>query len=328
MLMVSVGMSLDVRELLANWRRLTPVLWAKLLLATFLVPPACALAMGTVLPIGLPALAGLFLVSVAPGAPLMTRGAAKRGFNMQMAASYQVWGALLTPLMIPVLVAAASSLYGHGIWLSPLKLLRVIALQQFVPLLAGLALVHWWPRLTGRLQRPLNLLGNLLLTVGLLGLLWKLGPALRHVSPWVAVAALLLAVACMAAGLLLLGKGTATVQTLAVSNVNRHVGLAMLLTGQDFHNPRMVPAIAAYALAAMLVMAVFARIARRGGMAATDGPAAAPGTTENHPRTGPPGDCSTASRPVLAVRSSCAKLVNSIEPRTPNPEPRILNPEY
>ncbi|MCX6878004.1 MAG: hypothetical protein NTW21_29955 [Verrucomicrobia bacterium] len=270
MLMVSVGMSLDVRELISNWRRLTPTLWAKLLLATFLVPPACALALGMVLPLGLPALAGLFLVSVAPGAPLMTRGAAKRGFNMQMAASYQVWGALLTPLMIPVLVAAASTLYGHGIWLSPLKLMEIVALQQFAPLLAGLALVHWWPPIANRLQGPLNLLGNLFLTTGVVGLLWKLGPALRQVSPWVPVAALLLAVVCMAAGLLLLGKGTQTVQTLAVSNVNRHVGLAMLLSGQDFHNPRMIPAIASYALAAVLVMTVFAWIVRRGGVAATD----------------------------------------------------------
>jgi BASS family bile acid:Na+ symporter len=270
MLMVSVGMSLDVRELISNWRRLTPALWAKLLLATFLVPPACALALGMVLPIGLPALAGLFLVSVAPGAPLMTRGAAKRGFNMQMAASYQVWGALLTPLMIPVLVVAASTLYGHGIWLSPLKLMEIVALQQFAPLLAGLALVHWWPSIAKRLQGPFNLLGNFFLTAGVVGLLWKLGPALRQVSPWVPVAALLLAVACMASGFLLLGKGTATVQTLAVSNVNRHVGLAMLLSGQDFHNPRMIPAIASYALAAVLVMTVFAWIVRRGSMAATD----------------------------------------------------------
>ena len=276
MLMVSVGMSLDVRELIANWRRLTPARWAKLLLATFLVPPACAVALGMVLPIGLPALAGLFLVSVAPGAPLMTRGAAKRGFNMQIAASYQVWGALLAPLMIPVLVAAASSLYGHGIWLSPLKLLKIIALQQFAPLLAGLALVHWWPRAANRLRQPLNLGGNILLTTGVVGLLWKLGPALRHVSPWVAVAALVLAVACMAAGLLLLGKGSATVQTLAVSNVNRHVGLAMLLSGQDFHNPRMIPAIAAYALAALLVMAVFARVARHRGLGESAGPLESP----------------------------------------------------
>jgi len=282
MLMVSVGMSLDVRELIANWRRLTPALWAKLLLATFLVPPACALGLGMVLPIGLPALAGLFLVAVAPGAPLMTRGAAKRGFNMQTAASYQVWGALLAPLMIPVLVAAASSLFGHGIWLSPVKLVKIIALQQFAPLLAGLALVHWWPRAANRLQQPLNLGGNILLTTGLVGLLWKHGPALRHVSPWVAVAALVLAVACMAAGLLLLGKGSATVQTLAVSNVNRHVGLAMLLSGQDFHNPRMIPAIAAYALAALLVMAVFARITRRRGMGESRRSLEKPVTTANH----------------------------------------------
>lgn len=265
MLMVSIGMSLDVRELLVNWRRLTPGLWAKLLLATFLVPPVCVLALATVLPLGLPALAGLFLVSVAPGAPLMTRGAAKRGFNMQMAASYQVWGALLTPLMIPALVAAASSFYGHSVWLSPLKLLKIVALQQFAPLLAGLALVQWWPRVAGRLRHPLNLVGNTLLTTGLAVLLWKLGPALRQVSPWVPVAALVLAVACMAAGRLLLGRGSATVQTLAVSNVNRHVGLAMLLSGQDFHNPRMIPAIASYALAAVMVMAVYARLTRNPG---------------------------------------------------------------
>jgi BASS family bile acid:Na+ symporter len=262
MLMVSVGMSLDIRELIGNWRQLTPVLWAKLLLATFLVPPACALALGQLLPLGLPALAGLYLVAVAPGAPLMTRGAAKRGFNMQLAASYQVWGALLTPLMIPLLVAAASSFYGHGIWLSPAKLLKIVALQQFAPLLAGLALVHWWPRVAGRLQGPLNRIGNILLTTGLVVLLWKLGPALRHVSPWVPVAALVLAVVCMATGLLLLGRGGATAQTLSVSNVNRHVGLAMLLSGQDFHNPRMIPAIACYALAAVVVMAVFAKLTR------------------------------------------------------------------
>jgi len=289
MLMISVGMSLDVRELIANWRRLTPALWARLLLATFLLPPACALALGWALPIGLPALAGLFLVAVAPGAPLLTRNAAKRGFNMQTAASYQVWGALLTPLMIPVLVAAASSLYGHGIWLSPFKLLKIVALQQFVPLLVGLVLVHWWPHFAGRAQRPLNLFGNLFLTIGLMVLLWKLGPALRQVSLWVPVAALLLAVACMVAGLLLLGKESATVRTLSVSNVNRHVGLAMLLSGQDFHNPRMIPAIAAYALAALLVMAVFAKLARCRGTGESAGSLESPAATASDLRVSHPG---------------------------------------
>ena len=78
-------------------------------------------------------------------------------------------------------------------------------------------------------------------------------------SPWVAVAAILLAVGCMAASRLLLSNRTTPVQTLAISNVNRHVGLAALLSGQHIHDPRTLPAIAAYALAAPLVMFFYAK---------------------------------------------------------------------
>jgi bile acid:Na+ symporter, BASS family len=79
--MVSVGTSLDHREFVANWRRLTPGTWARLLLMTFIMPPLLALALGAVLPIGITAMGGLFLIAVAPGAPLMIRNAAKRGFE-------------------------------------------------------------------------------------------------------------------------------------------------------------------------------------------------------------------------------------------------------
>ena len=59
---------------------------------------------------------------------------------------------------------------------------------------------------------------------------------------------------------LLLGRRTATVQTLALSNVNRHVGLALLLSGAHFQNtPLALPALASYALAAPLMMALYSR---------------------------------------------------------------------
>src|SRR3954469_20983215 len=90
-LMVSIGMSLRFREIVANWRRHTWNSWARLLLATFLVPPLIALGLGQLLPLTLATTAGLFLIAVAPGAPLLTRNIAKRGFDMQMGASYQVW---------------------------------------------------------------------------------------------------------------------------------------------------------------------------------------------------------------------------------------------
>lgn len=263
MLMVSVGMSLSPRQLVDNWRRLTPSLWARLLAATFLVPPLLALALGKLLPLDGAATAGLFLIGVAPGAPLMTRGVAKKGFDMQIAASYQVWGALLTPLMVPLLIAAGGWLYGRDIWVPPMKLLTVIAQQQFAPLLAGMVLMWLAPAFSTKVQRMLNMVGNALLIVMLVAVLYKMGPALMSANPWLALAAPLLAAGSLLAVRLLLGRRTATVQTLSICNANRHVGLALLLAGQQIQDQRPMPAIAAYALAAMLVMGLYAKLAPR-----------------------------------------------------------------
>lgn len=263
MLMVSVGMSLSPRQLLENWRRLSPSLWLRLVLATFLIPPLLALGLGHLLALGTAATAGLFLVAIAPGAPLMTRGVAKKGFDMQIAASYQVWGALLTPIMVPLLLAGGGALYGRDIWVPPLTLLGVIAKQQFLPLVGGMLLVRVLPAFSGRIQRGLNLVGNALLTLALIGLLYKMGPALAKVSPLVALAAVALAAACLLSVRLLLGNDSSTVQTLSISNTNRHVGLALLLAGQQMRDPRPVPAIAAYAIAAAIVMLVYSKCVRR-----------------------------------------------------------------
>src|SRR5271166_3555138 len=178
-LMVSIGMSLKCAQLAANWRRLTLTIWGQLLLATFIVPPLLAIALGQILPVGRAASAGLYLIAVSPGAPLMTRGVAKRGFDMQMAASYQVWGALMIPIMIPLLVAVAGWFYGREIWIPPMQLLGVIAKQQFAPFLTGAVLMHFVPGFSAKVRSALNLLGNVILTVALIALLFKMGPALK-----------------------------------------------------------------------------------------------------------------------------------------------------
>jgi len=260
LLMISIGMSLDLTEFVRNWRRLTLTSWAKLLVATFIIPPILALVLARVLPIDRGALVGLFLVAVAPGAPLMTRGVAKRGFDMQLAASYQVWGALLTPIMIPLLVGGAGLLYEKNIWVPPRTLLVVIAKQQFIPLLIGMALMRVAPAFSIKVRRALNVIGNGLLMVALIALLVKMGPALEEVSPWVAIAAILLAAGCIAASFILLAGEKVTTETLVICNVNRHVGLALLLSNTHFKNLTALPSIAAYALAAQLIMFIYARL--------------------------------------------------------------------
>ena len=263
LLMLSIGMSLSLRQLIETWQKLTPSLWIRLLAATFIIPPLLALALGSILPIGAAATAGLFLVAVAPGAPLMTRGVSSKGFDRHIVASYQVWGAVLAPLMIPLLVAGGSWLYGRSIWISPLKLLVVIAKQQFLPLIVGMILMRFIPNLCLRSKQGLNLAGNSLLVVALVGIVFKLGPALKQISPWVGIATLLLACGCLFSVRLSLGNNTDTVQALSISNANRYVGMALLMAGQNIHDTRPVPTIIAYAFAAILVMGIYAKFLRR-----------------------------------------------------------------
>ena len=72
-------------------------------------------------PVRRPSDGGIVSHRVVPGAPLMTRGAAQKGFDLQLAASYQVWGALLTPVIVRLLIAAGGGLYGRDIWVPPDK---------------------------------------------------------------------------------------------------------------------------------------------------------------------------------------------------------------
>ena len=140
----------------------------------------------------------------------------------------------------------------------------VVTKQQFAPLLVGMLVTHFVPEWAGKLRRPLNLIGNVLLTIVILALLVKLGPTLAKVGPWVGLAALSLAIGCLSGARWLLPG----YPTLAVSNVNRHVGLALLLSGSHFQNGgQALPAIAAYAIAAPLVMAVFSKGLQKGNRA-------------------------------------------------------------
>jgi hypothetical protein len=65
--------------------------------------------------------------------------------------------------------------YGHNIWVSPAKVLAVIAKLQFVPLLIGAALMYFALVFSIKIRRTLNAIGNTLLMLTLIVLLVKMG---------------------------------------------------------------------------------------------------------------------------------------------------------
>jgi BASS family bile acid:Na+ symporter len=268
--MISVGMSLSLRELAASLRRLTWLAWLRMLVATFILPALLALILARVFRLERSELAGIFLVGVAPGAPLLTRNLAKKGFDMHLAASYQVWAALMIPVMIPITVFCAGKLYNRDIWISPAALLGQIVIKQFLPLALGMVIARVAPERSKKYQPTLNTLGNILLTV-ILGLaLFKLGPALKDITPMLPVVSLLLALGCISAVWIIRLSDPIVRKTFAISNANRHVGLALLLSGQYLHATRALPAIACYALVAPLVMIAYVWWYRRRAPAQQD----------------------------------------------------------
>jgi bile acid:Na+ symporter, BASS family len=258
LLMVSVGMSLSLRELAASLRRLTWLAWLRMLLATFVIPALIALLLARVFRLSRAELAGIFMIGVSPGAPLLTRNLARKGFEMHLAASYQVWAALMIPVMIPILVASAARLYNRDVWISPAVLLWQIAVKQFLPLGLGMVIANIAPRGSKKYQPALNTLGNVTFVI-ILGLaLFKLGPALKDITPILPVVCLLLAMGSISAVWLIGLRDPIVRRTFAICNANRHVGLALLLSSQYLHATRALPAIACYALIAPLVMIAYA----------------------------------------------------------------------
>ena len=258
LLMVSIGMSLKLRELASSLRGLRWWAWVRMVIATFLLPPLIALVLARVFRLTRGELAGMFMVGATPGAPLLTRNLARKGFDMHLAASYQIWAAMMVPVMIPIVVAAAGKVYNQEIWIPPVVLLKQIASKQLLPLGVGMVISWIAPKVGERYQVTLNLLGNFLLTMMVGLVLFRMGPTLKEVTPILPVVAFLLAAGSISAVWLMGLSDPLVKRTFAVCNANRHVGLALLLSGKYLHATQALPAIACYALIAPAVIFVYA----------------------------------------------------------------------
>ncbi len=98
------------------------------------------------------------------------------------------------------------------------------------------------------------------LTAVMVILLVKMGSTLKLITPLVLVAALLIAIGSIAAIRLFLLGDPVVRQTIAVCNANRHVGLALLLSGQYLSAKNGLPEVFCYALVAPVVMTVYMKL--------------------------------------------------------------------
>ena len=173
------------------------------------------------------------LMGACPSAPLILRKAGRQGGDASLAALLQISAAVAAIVTVPLLAQLARVIFGLDGWsVLPREVALQVAQMQLLPVLLGLGLRRWAPRLANRLQTPLDRLANALLLVLLVVVLIKAAPLLARF-------ALSNSTALLVMGLLVLGSlglgsamGPTNPQgrtTTALVTSMRNPGLALLL---------------------------------------------------------------------------------------------------
>jgi BASS family bile acid:Na+ symporter len=249
-LMLSLGVNHSFEQLTSLWRR-PGLLLRSLLAVVFLVPMVVVLLLWVFdLP---PAVAtGLAVLAAAPGAPLTYKRSQMAGGDPTYTASLQLTLALLAVGITPVILALFHVLLGlviEGVRL--FQVARQVAQVTFLPVIIGLSLQQFAPRLAEVLRKPVSMLANILFILLLLILVLLLAflpesRALLNVGGRLGVAILFMVVVSLTIGHLLGGPRRDQRSALATACIARNVGLALFIAELGDYGQHLVPTILTY----------------------------------------------------------------------------------
>ena len=256
-LMLTIGLTHPFGQLLSLWRR-PEVLIRSLLAVIVLVPLVVYLLMWLFdLP---PAVAtGLALLAAAPGAPLTTKRVQMAGGDPSYTASLQLTLALGAVVITPLTLAILYALFElETERVTPLTVAGQVAQVTFLPVVIGLLVQRFVPKVAELTGKPLVVFANvlfILLNVSILVAL-VLAPDLRMMLRvgWLAGAAIVIMVAAaLAIGHLLGGPTRAERSSLAIASIARNIGLSLYIATLSDAGQGSIPTIVAYTILAGLL---------------------------------------------------------------------------
>ncbi len=246
-------------------------LW-RVVLGTCLLVPLAGLAL-VLLPfhglLSLPAWVAMALMLACPSAPLILFRVRGSGGTAELAARLQISAALLAIVSIPLLAIVFKASAGLSGWqvsgweVRPIAVAVQVLKVQVLPVVAGLLLAQWRPRLAQRCSVVLGKLATLMLALVLIALLAlsarQLLPFLRQ--NLVGLAAMAgLSVLCLTIGYGLAGRDPLERRTVALVIGMRNTGLAAELAftyAPPTVLPEVIPAILSYVLITVVVSTLF-----------------------------------------------------------------------
>jgi predicted Na+-dependent transporter len=227
--MLAMGLSLTVAQIVAPLRNPRLVLAA--LVANFILAPALAYAIGSLLSLSNGLRLGLIVVSTAAGAPFLPRltqlAKGDIAFAVGLMTLLVVTTIFYMPLVLPRLLG--------GVTVNPWEIARTLILLMFLPLTTGL-LIRARYRETAESLVPYLTKGSNFALVSLLvaGLIANLSAIVEIIGTTGILAALLFLISCFVSGYLLGGRQDSIRPVVALGTAQRNLAAALAVATANF----------------------------------------------------------------------------------------------
>jgi bile acid:Na+ symporter, BASS family len=238
-----------------------PGLLLRSILAMYVLVPVAAIALVKALPLSPGVEAGLLVLAVSAGAPLLPRKLLGIGDGAYIF-SLVVISSVLAIVLVPVWLAMLAPLFPRLPYLAPERAALVLAESFFVPLLAGMVLRWLFPRVAAWTAGRLVGLAGIVLAAGAVGLLvvnWHVVVEV-HWTGILTLAALI--VLSLAIGHLAGGPDEDNRTALAIACATRHIGIAVVVAA-SVPGPRTAVIISTYIAVSLMISVPYLRWRRR-----------------------------------------------------------------
>ncbi len=266
-LMLAMGVSHSFQQLTSLWRR--PELMLRSLLSVIVLVPAGVGLLLWVFELPRAVATGLAVLAAAPGAPLTYKRSQMAGGDPVYTASLQLTLALLAVVITPLILVIFSTLFELGAGrVSPFEVARQVAEVTFLPVIAGLLIQHFSPRLADVISKPVRMLASTLFIVLLvmLFILLVLSPDLRmtlYLGGLPTAAIIIMAGSSLAIGHLLGGPSREWRSALAIASIARNVGLALFIAALSDYGQNFIPTLLTYMILGALLAAPYSVWSKR-----------------------------------------------------------------
>lgn len=226
-----------------------PGVLARSLLAMFILMPLTAVAIASTFDLTPAVKIALVALSIAPLPPLLPKKLAKASGHASYAIALMTTFALLSVVIVPLAVELLARYLGEPLAMAPSTVAGVVLKSALLPLAAGMAFRALFPAAADRIERPVSLIGKILLPLAVLVLvLVSISSVWAAMSNGTVIAIAGFVVIGLAVGHLLGGPDRDHRVVLGLSTACRHPAIALAIAAANFPGERFDATILLYLL--------------------------------------------------------------------------------